>query len=169
MTFNPHRDLKLNAQLRKELARPFGKIMKAEQLARKVDRKNIIYAVGDVTVATLLELDYRPKIAIFDYRTERRKANFPIIKKFYKNPLYVENQRGVLSRNLWNVVKKASKSKSPYGIRVHGEEDLASLACVYFARNGTLVMYGLRNRGGIAVIRANEKIRKYVLGVLKTM
>jgi GTP-dependent dephospho-CoA kinase len=168
MSFRFVKDLSVNDALRKELSRPFGKTMKISQVVEKVGMNEIIYAVGDVTVSALLEHGYKPKIAVFDYRTERKRVDFPIIRRTYANPLHVKNPRGVLSLKLWKAVRRASRSRIPFGIHVIGEEDLASLACIYFADKGTKVMYGLR-RKGIVVITIDEKIKKYVTMVLKRM
>ncbi len=161
-------DLLVNDEIRKELSGPFGSTMKISQIAKRVGREEEIFAVGDVTVSELLKKGYAPKIAVFDYRTERKSASFPEIRKSYSDPLRVKNPRGVLSLGLWKAVKAASRSKSSCGIRVLGEEDLASLACIYFAKNGTLVMYGLRGKG-IVVIKVERRIKAYVARVLRRM
>ena len=66
------------------------------------------------------------------------------------------------------MIGKAARKRLPIGIKVTGEEDLASLACIYFARNGDFVMYGLRNRG-IVTIKVNKRIKKYVVNALRTL
>jgi len=168
MAFNPTSDLKLDRALRKELSGRFGEVMSTEELKLKVSRKEKIYAIGDATVATLLSLGYMPKIAIFDYRTGRKKAIFPQIRKAYPRPLRSINRTGTLSVKLWNTVREASSSRLAAGIKVDGEEDLASLACIHFAKKGSLVIYGLRNVG-MAVIRVDSKMKAYVDDVLKRM
>lgn len=168
MEFYFHNDLKTDGKLRREMSKPYGRIVKGEKLAGEIRRKQEIYAVGDVTVASLLKLGHKPKVAIFDYKTERRRANFAIIRRTYRSPLNVKNYGGTLSKDLWKAVEKAAKSKSYYGIRVRGEEDLASLACIFFAKKGAVVMYGLRNKG-VAVITVDQKIRNNVIDILKRM
>jgi len=161
-------NLGVNDELRKELSGPFGIIMNTRQISKKIRKDETIYAIGDITVATLLELGYAPKVAIFDYKTERKTSNLPIIRKTYRNPICVRNPRGVLSAALMNTVGRVSMMKSPVGIRVYGEEDLASLACIHFAKRGDLVMYGMRNRG-IIVIRVNQKMKRYVIKIFNIM
>ena len=154
--------------MRRELSRPFGRIMSTKKLSKSVKKDVAIYAVGDVTVSELLKHRYTPKVAVFDYRTGKGRAYFPIIKRMYKNPWRVKNQRGALSRGLWDLICKAQRSKSPVGILVSGEEDLASLACIYFAKNGELVIYGLRGKG-MAVIKIDKTIKDHVIKVLHRM
>ena len=168
MRFNFSKELRVDERLRRELSKPFGRIMNTKQFVKKISRHETIYAIGDVTVSELLKNGYVPKVGIFDYRTERSAVYFPIIKEVYKKPIRVKNNRGTISHALWNSIRKASKSKKGTGIRVGGEEDLASLACLYFAKDGNLVVYGMRG-SGVAVIRANKKIRCYIIKVLERM
>ena len=168
MNFRPDKDIKLDQFFRKEFSKPFGKILKSKEIRREISLNKTIYAVGDVTVSTLLSLGYMPKVSIFDYRTGRETKIMPIIKATYKRPIKVANRRGTLCVRMWNVIGEAARRRLPVGIRVIGEEDLASLACIYFARNGDFVMYGLRNRG-IVTIKVDRKIKKYVVNALKTL
>ncbi len=168
MAFEFGGNLVLGERLRKELSKPFGIIIGSGQLHRSLKKGKRIYAIGDVTVATLLRHGYMPSVGIFDYRTERSRTVYPIIKKTYKKPLLARNRRGGLSRELWNAVRSASRSISPVGIRVTGEEDLASLACIHFARKGDIIIYGMRGRG-MALIKIDKRIKKYVLNVLAKM
>ncbi len=168
MTFKLSKSIKINEFFRKEFSKPFGRVLKTHEIKKALGRDKGIYAVGDVTVSTLLKLGYMPKVSIFDYRTEREAKVIPIIKATYKRPISVVNKRGFLGVKLWNVVKKASGRKKPVGVRVIGEEDLASLACIYFARNGDFVMYGLRNRG-IVTIKVDDRMKNYVMKALKAL
>lgn len=166
--FGFSKDLHLDSGMRKELSGDFGPIMDGEKIARRIGKDKVIYAVGDVTTATLLGLGYKPKVSVFDYRAGKAAARFTAIKKAYANPVCVRNGRGRLSVGMWKAVGDACRKSSPSGIRVYGEEDLASLACIYFARNGEFVMYGMRGRG-IAVIRVSRKMKDYVENILKRM
>ena len=130
MRFRPSKDIKLNMFFRKEFSRPFGKILTSGEIRKAVGERRRIYAVGDVTISTLLRLGYMPKVSVFDYRSERESRIIPIIKATYKKPRVVVNRRGVLCVKLWDAVGRASRGKKSVGIRVVGEEDLASLACI---------------------------------------
>ena len=168
MNFKPSKDIMLDEFFRKEFSKPFGKILKGNEIRKRIGSDKTIYAVGDVTVSTLLRLGYMPKVSVFDYRTGREVRVIPIIKTTYKRPMRVVNRPGTLSVKLWNAIGKAARKRLPIGIKVAGEEDLASLACIYFARNGDFVMYGLRNRGMIT-IKVNRRIKRYVVDALKTL
>ncbi len=166
--FPKNRSLCITSVLRKELAKPFGRLMDTKGLMAYLKKGDIVYAIGDVTLDGLLRQGFTPKVGIFDYRTERSTIHLPIINRAYPNPIHVDNKRGEISAELWKAVQKASKSKSDVGIRVHGEEDLASLACIYFAKEGSIVVYGMRGKG-MSVIRINKKIKNYIVKVLKRM
>ena len=81
MSFRMHKDLKIDETLRRELSRPFGKVLTSKQIEKEIGKSDEIYAVGDVTVATLLRFGYRLKVAIFDYRTARSRMVFDMIRK----------------------------------------------------------------------------------------
>ncbi len=168
MRFPFRHDLILNKRMRKELSKPFGVVIKNSAIAKLIKKTDVVYAVGDVTVATLLSLGYMPKVSIFDFRTERSKRVYPIIRRVYRRPIHTKNRSGGISKGLWYAVMKASKSDRPVGILVDGEEDLASLACIHFAGTGDLVIYGLRGRG-MTRIRVDKRIKRYVLNVLEKM
>lgn len=57
---------------------------------------------------------------------------------------------------------------TPKIIRIDGEEDLASLACVYFATQGGHVLYGLPDKGLIH-IQVQEDHRTIVRDALIKM
>ena len=168
MPFHIYKDLKINEDLRRELSRPFGKVLSSNQIVNALRRSDKIYAVVDVTVATLLKLGYKLKVAIFDYKTARSKVVFNIIKSTYMHPIKVRNRRGVLSVSLWSAVKKAARSERPTSILVSGEEDLGALACIHFAKVGSKVMYGLRGKGMVMIL-VNRKMKKYVSKTLIKM
>ena len=168
MAFSFKNELRINASLREELSRPFGTVVKGRHLKKQKLNGKTIYAVGDVTVAKLLAIGLRPRVAIFDFRSERAKKRFPIITKTYKNPIIVHNKRGMITRQLWVAIRKAAKSSDCLGIHVIGEEDLASLPCIYFAKHGDIVMYGIRGLG-IAIIEVNDKMHGYVADVMNRM
>lgn len=160
--------LAVDNDLRKELSRPFGRILNDNFAIKRICLGKKICAVGDVTVATLLGIGCMPKVAVFDYRTGRVYRAIPIIKAVYRKPVRIRNRTGTLSAKLWEAVGKAYFSRDYVGIRVYGEEDLAALACIHFAKTGDLVMYGLRGRG-LVVIRVGPGIKAFVSKVIKRM
>ncbi len=168
MAFNFKGNLRLSTKLRKELSRPFGKIVDNSAFKRSVKKNARIYAIGDVTVAALLEMGYKPRVAIFDYRSERARKVFISIRKRYESPITVRNKRGFISRQMWSAVGKASSSGKGVGIRIYGEEDLAALACIHFAKVGDIIVYGMRGKG-MALVRVTKAIKSYIDSVIVRM
>ena len=80
----------------------------------------------------------------------------------------VENPAGVLTRKLWNAVKDAYQKEEKVRIEVAGEEDLATLPCVWLAPEKTKVVYGLPNIG-LVVVTDYKKARIKVKKVLTKM
>ncbi len=168
MPFTFERDLVLPRRLRRSLGKVFGKLIQSSDLGENMGRGEMVFAIGDVVVGTLLDAGYVPAVAIFDNRTARGSIRIPKIAKTFRRPLRVRNDPGTISMELWEAVRKASGSRKPVGIRVRGEEDLASLACIHFAPMGSVVMYGIRGRG-IDIIRVDARIKRFVERVLMQM
>ena len=93
MKFKYRGNLFLNKKLRKELSRPFGAIISSNQIQKSMKGSGKVYAIGDVTVATLLRHGYMPDVGIFDYRTRRNRTIYPIIKNTYKKPMRAKNRQ----------------------------------------------------------------------------
>ena len=154
--------------LRKELRKTYGKIIQTSELGHSLRKDDTLFAVGDIVVGTLLDNGFLPKISIFDCRTERGRIVVPSIKRAFSKPIVVRNRPGTISRSLWLAIKRAATRHQRVGIRVYGEEDLASLACIHFAPLGAVVMYGIRGRG-MNLIRVDGHIKALVDGFLLQM
>ena len=165
MPFTFERDLILPKRLRRSLGKVFGKLIQTRNLEENIDDEDRIFAIGDVVVGTLLREGYVPSVAIFDNRTARGRVVVPEIRKRFRRPLTARNEPGEIRRELWSAVSKASRSRRPVGIRVYGEEDLASLVCIHFAPVGAVVMYGIRGKG-VDIIRVDRNIKRFVDRVL---
>ncbi len=163
-----NKGLRLPAKLRKKLGGKYGKLVQAEHISRLLKKSDTVFAIGDVTCNEMLSAGVLPKIAIFDLKTGRKRVRYRRIKCSYPDPVIVKNIPGTISREIWNAVKKAAKGNRPVGIRVYGEEDLASLACIHFAPINAVVAYGIRGKG-MNFIRVNDKIKKTVNGILLQM
>ncbi|MGC8629271.1 MAG: GTP-dependent dephospho-CoA kinase family protein [Candidatus Micrarchaeia archaeon] len=149
--------LELPGSLRRELAKNYGKIINEAELAKLAKRQTVI-SVGDMVTATLLSHNILPRLAIFDFKTKRTMHKSILLEQKYRKRIKVENRPGVITYNLWKAVRKALV-EGDKAIEVVGEEDLASLVCIHFAKDGSLVVYGLPGRG-IEAIKVNSKTRK---------
>ncbi len=170
----PYKSIKVSSALvlprrmRKKLRSSYGITINSQELPAKLSASDTIYSIGDVTTANLLRAGYIPKIAVFDYSTERKRKVLRIINKNYPNPIKVKNASGEISVELWNALRSALRSGKRVGIRVYGEEDLAALPIIHMCRNGSFVIYGLRGIG-MDLIKANSKVKAKIYGILSEM
>lgn len=168
MAFDFQGELVLPVSLRRTLGKVYGRVVTGRGLERTLRNTSEVYAIGDVVVATMLRKGMIPRVAIFDNRTGRRRHVMPVIKRAFPIPIRARSRAGTISKGLWNAVAKASERRTPVAIEVEGEEDLASLACIHFARNGAIVAYGLRGKG-INVLKVDKRYKSFVLGVFRRM
>ena len=70
--------------------------------------------------------------------------------------------------NKFKIGRPGRMGTTPLIIRIEGEEDLASLPCIYFANKGGHVLYGLPDMG-LVHIQVDEKHRTIVRDALMNM
>ena len=154
--------------MRKELGRVHGTLIQESGIKRGIRGAARLYAVGDMVVDTLLRIGIMPEVSIFDYMIGRERAEGDRIKAAFPRPMHARNPRGMLSKDLWSKVEKAGGSRKPVGIQVSGEEDMASVACVYHAPLGSAVLYGLPGKG-INLVRVTRAVKEQVVDILERM
>ena len=153
--------LVLPASMRAELAMPIGMVVKDSGLAKALPRDAEIYAVGDKTVMTLLKYGYKPKVIIYDRLIQRRKVRNQKAYENFKGVKKVTNKAGMITPELWNTISGAAESKENTIIEVVGEDDMASLACIHFAKMGAFCIYGIPKEG-MTVIHITRLIKEIV-------
>ncbi|MEM3839417.1 MAG: DUF359 domain-containing protein [Candidatus Micrarchaeaceae archaeon] len=161
-------ELRLPHYMRPELGRVYGKIIKEAEIPGYVRKAVKVYAVGDMVVSTLLNLGCVPDVAVFDFAIGRRRVALRNIKETYSKPVMVRNRAGTISRDLWKAVERATLSGKKVGIRVYGEEDLAAVVCAYLAPNGSLLIYGMPEKG-LHILKAGADTRKLARNILERM
>jgi len=165
--------------LRVSLREPLGRVfstkkeidvyIKSLQGNKKTFKRNeMIITVGDIVSLSLLNKKIAPSLMIYDYITRREALS-------EKQQLYlcsntkttIYNQAGTIRRSAIKSIYKAmntvSKTKEKYGIKVIGEEDLLVLPTILMAPLGSLVCYGQKDLGFIAVTiteKTKEKVKE---------
>jgi uncharacterized protein (UPF0218 family) len=163
------KDLVLPDKFRAELgAGRYALCRSRRSIMKVIGRSTEIYAVGDVTVNTLLSYGYMPKLSIFDNSTARARADFPLIKDRFPKPYKISNPPGRITKGLFNLIERSIRDRCGIAIEVKGEEDLAAMPCIIFARNGSLVAYGLRGKG-MSIIKVDARIKARVTHMLREM
>ncbi|GBC74924.1 hypothetical protein HRbin06_00232 [archaeon HR06] len=156
----PLKFLKLPDELREELRKPLGEVIKDN----KRIEKDILVSVGDRTTENLIALNITPKIQIVDGKEQRLKRDLP--KGEYKSLLKCINPPGHLSSSSIEAFKRALNLEKPVRILVEGEEDLLTLIAIYFSPINSLIAYG-QPKEGMVIVKVNDKIKKIASDYLK--
>lgn len=166
----PERDLELPEDMREELARPIGRLVSAWSLRKHLRGSPRVIAVGDVVTITLLQMDFEPDVAVFDYKTQRSEdyAARERIAKMSGRLVRVGNPPGRITPGLWRAVKEAVRAKERIKIEVQGEEDLAALPAIALSPEGAHVIYGLPKRG-LMVVEVGPETRALAIAAIKRM
>ena len=155
-------NLTLKKECREKLKKPLGKLIKKElELLKELKNKEII-TVGDKTTQTILGLGLKPKLAIVDYRIERKDIEFNY--RNFSKKLKAKNKPGQISIES---VKKIEESKKYEDclLEIDGEEDLLVLPSLLELEKG-IVCYGQPNEG-IVVIRINHRTKEKIKNLLE--
>ncbi|MGC8587012.1 MAG: GTP-dependent dephospho-CoA kinase family protein [Candidatus Micrarchaeia archaeon] len=164
--FRPKKDLLIPDELREVLSNAFGEILNINDIPRQLSGSNFVISVGDETTDNLLGLGIKPDLAIFDLKVER-KLNIKLrILANYKQRKIVSNPPGRITIDLWNTISAALADRNVNAIQVDGEEDLATLVCVYLAKEGSVVLYGVPSKG-VCIVRVNREIKRLAERILR--
>lgn len=151
--------LLMHPGLDQELKTPMGTLFEGPEDAPDIamyaaleDRslgQNMLIAVGDVTVRTMLEIDIIPDIALIDGQTKRTQLpeHELVDTSSFAHSLSAENPPGTLTPSLLMALEKAIDEEEPCLIHVEGEEDLAPLYAHLLAPIGSIVVYGQPAQG----------------------
>ena len=75
---------------------------------------------------------------------------------------------GTLTRDVWVALDEAFKAGERVRIDILGEEDLAALAAIDLAPEGTAVLYGMPD-AGVVLVRVDARAKAAVQGMLARM
>ena len=118
-----------------------------------------IFAVGDISCASLLKIGIMPQLSIVDFYVQRKKAfqNLSQLGFASANPdAIIKNEHGQISKELIEFIDKSAKSERKAILVVDGEEDLAAIPAMLLCPLGTQVIYGQPNKGSVQVTVETE-------------
>ena len=115
-----------------------------------------IIAVGDVCVATLLDMGVTADIAVIDGMTKRVELETKVDQSKFDVLLSASNPPGQITPSLFMAVENALHNDQTTCIEVDGEEDLAPIVIHLLAPLGTNVIYGQPNTGVVLRITTLE-------------
>lgn len=135
--------------MREELRRPLGLVVSGREAFEAVRRAKRVVTVGDACTLDLVSRGRMPDIAVVDFKTKRETSEEyrRKLQAIAAKVLSVINPAGTLTRDTWEAVSEAFKSNERVRIEVLGEEDLAALAAIELAPEGTAVLYGQPDAG----------------------
>ncbi|MCI4435095.1 MAG: DUF359 domain-containing protein [Thermoplasmata archaeon] len=158
--------LRLPDYLRDELSKPVGKVLSGNELSKMVEDETKLICVGDETTETVIHLGIKPKLSIFDLKSRRIRFHEKLLNVF-KHRIIVKNPPGYITYDLFRSIKYSLENSVP-AIQVVGEEDLASLVCIFYAQLGVTIIYGIPNMG-LALIKVDENIKKRTEEIFEKM
>jgi len=112
-----------------------------KRVVERIEKESpeIVIAVGDVTVDTVLEEGYTPQVMIVDGITKRG----PYEKEFKADCEYlIYNPAAVIYPEAWSTIDTAIHHSKPTLVTVDGEEDLLGFPAVLLAPEDSVILYG---------------------------
>lgn len=161
------RDLKLPTPLRGELQKPFGKVVECSQVAELLGKeKRRVIAIGDSVSELLIKGGISPVLIIWDGKTKRAALSDEHTSALctYAKAVTVRNPPATITREAWDAVSKALKSKRT-SLFVKGEEDLLVIPAILNAEEGDVVVYGQPDEGAILIV-VDRKIKALFQDIL---
>ena len=159
--------LKLPDKLRPVLRKPFGESIKTLDDYRKISTSNnLIVAVGDIVVSNFMQIGFQPNVSIIDLKTQRQPITDKNVLKFLPPPdTIIINERATIEKDavavLNSILRKSTTSAGQYTVEIDGEEDLLAVPAILLSPLESIVVYGIREVGGI-MVRVTEKKKEEV-------
>lgn len=148
--------------MRRELKRPFGKLIKNEELNTETiteyTQNKLVITCGDRTTQVIHGLGIKINLAIIDHKTKRETIqNQEEILNMCRRTINISNPAAEITTGLEEVLKReintlAADRYDSVLLDVQGEEDLAFIPCVLYSPDGTVVMYGQPDQGLVLAV-----------------
>ncbi len=161
----------LPENLRENLKKPLGQLLKDSEITKDIVLKNMgsnvfLITVGDATTERMIKLGIIPSLQIVDSLEKRQERNLP--GGMVKTSLTCNNPPAEITDDSIAIIRKAFDMYKPVRIIVKGEEDLLVLPAVLFAPENSIVMYGQPNEG-LVIVKINEEIRNKAKAIMNSM
>ncbi|MCS6956281.1 MAG: pantetheine-phosphate adenylyltransferase, partial [Patescibacteria group bacterium] len=160
----------LPENLKKELRKPLGKILKnIDEAIKFIKNKKplMIVSVGDIITKSFLEKKINPNLKIIDFKSRRKFIEKKEYINIFEKKILLKNNPGTINLKTAEKIKiffENFSCQKPFFI-IDGEEDLLALPAILFAPLNCLVFYGHFQYGIIGVV-VNERIKKHVVEIL---
>jgi len=150
---------RLPADLREELKKPLGKLVRNESISSLrglIEGAKLVITVGDETLDTVLRLGITPDVFVVDGRVMRRVASLKRPRPRFS--IAVKNPPGTISSESILAVELSLELGKEVGVLVDGEEDLLTLPYILLSPPGSVILYGQPGEG-IVVVDSSDKER----------
>ncbi|MEM4295778.1 MAG: DUF359 domain-containing protein [Candidatus Anstonellales archaeon] len=159
-------EIKINEELRKVLASPFGSICDINNIIdfAQANNRNLV-CVGDVVTLSCLDYGFKPFVAVFDFRNLRkeiREEDKARLKQTFRHIMQAKNNAGTFNKELLGIAKHLMLNGG--ALLIKGEEDIAGLAFMAYATKEHVITYGIKDKGPVFLLGENAKhISNYIL------
>lgn len=165
--------LVIPSSLRESLHKPFGTLYMQEIPDEILNHPEKLITVGDVTTKRIHDMHVSPKLAVVDFKVERKDTNVDLLHLGFtgKEEVFdITNPPGEILPQTWkalvNIIKNISEFKN-IAVIVKGEEDLFVLPLLLLLPLGYTILYGQPNEG-LVVINVTEEHKKLLVQLLQT-
>ena len=164
------RDRRLPHAMRGEFRRPLGPVLSGAEALDAVRGAAKVVTVGDACTVDLAARGRTPDIAVVDFKTKRTRDEGlrAKVQGIGTKVVTAVNPPTTLTRDMWRALSEAFKSGERVRIEVLGEEDLAALAAIELAPEGTAVLYGMPD-AGVVVVRVDARAKAAARDLLARM
>jgi uncharacterized protein (UPF0218 family) len=170
---------RLPEEMRIELKRPFGELIRNDELddvnIRGIIKDRLLITCGDETTKRIHEMGFNINIAIIDFKTHREEyKERDKLMNICERTVKVDSAPATISSELEEVLKTEigymdTHRGSSVMIEVTGEEDLAFIPSVlYSPSNKTVVMYGQPGEG-LVVAQVDDELKNRIKDIYDRM
>lgn len=150
------RTLLLPQSQRIHLQKPFGNVIRLEDMPFTTIEGEKTITVGDVVTKQFNERHVGQRISVVDFIVQRKPTYNSVQELGFSGEeliLSAKNPAGYVTVSLWDTLEQAfSITQKRIIVRIYGEEDLAVLPLVLLAPLGTSIFYGQPHQGVVQVI-----------------
>jgi len=170
------RAYKLPQELRAELKKPLGKLLRGEddrQITTFISKvsKGKVAVVGDSSSKRLLTAGLLPDLVVFDDKIMRSRVSETLsdlnMLSGYEL-VEVVNPPGHITHEAMKAVENALRSSKRVAIKVIGEEDLLVIPVCIYAPLGSVCCYG-QPKEGLVVIFIDGTVKERSRNILSKM
>ncbi len=162
----------MNETLRARLTKPFGEVLDFKDVTARLGsaRPSPLIAVGDQTIIHLLDAGISPDIGIFDLLCQRKEVPLEWKKKLNAaaqregGAIRAFNPPGTVQAMMEASVRDCLGIGNGW-VEIEGEDDLASLVVMAFARPGSVLLYGQPDEGMVWV-QIDERVQQEAKALL---